>query len=88
MKTGFYEGISELKTRDLSRESSLLLDHLEDYHNILDVCKAKKDLPNISLEDSTKLLHLMKANVIDIFSIFLYTTYMLVRLDLSTLTTS
>ena len=44
-------------------------DQMEDYRNILDICKMKKDLPNITLTESSKLLHKMKAQVLDIYSI-------------------
>ena len=57
VKYGFFHSISELKTRD----SPSRQDQMEDYRNILDICKMKKDLPNISLEDLSKLLHTIKA---------------------------
>ena len=71
VKNGFYESISNLKKRDLSITElcTLHIDFTEDYQNILELCCNKKDLPNISLEDSNKLLYKMKANVNDLFSI-------------------
>ena len=65
VKYGFFHSISELKTRD----SPSMQDQMEDDRNILDICKMKKDLPNITLTESSKLLHKMKAQVLDIYSI-------------------
>ena len=69
VKCGFFHSISEQKMRDSDQESPSIEDQKEDYQNILDICKAKRDLPNISLTESTKLLHRMKAQVTDIYSI-------------------
>jgi hypothetical protein len=41
----------------------------EDYRNLLDICKNKKDLPNISMVDSTKILNNMKSSVSDFYSV-------------------
>ena len=69
VKCGFYHSIPELKMRDSDHESQSVEGQKDDYQNILDICKTKRDLPNISLAESTKLLHKMKAQVIDIYSI-------------------
>ena len=71
VKNGFFESISNLKMKDvaISKQSASHIDYMEDYRNILDVCRFKKDLPSISLLDSNKILHRMKANVNDLFSI-------------------
>ena len=73
VKTGFYESISNLKMRG----TKATIDHgndqendvNEDYENILDLCRNKKDIPNISFEDSSKILNKMKQQVNDYFSI-------------------
>ena len=67
---GFFESISELKTKTTVPEwNDTVNDFIEDYKNILDICQHKQDLPNISLEDSTKILRNMKKQVHDFFSI-------------------
>ena len=42
---------------------------MEDYKNILDICKNKRDLPSISIDKATKILHKMKSHVNDIYSV-------------------
>ena len=65
VKNGFYTSISELKKKDddLTDKKAIHIDYIEDYRNILDVCKTKRDIPNISVEGSDKILLKMKANV-------------------------
>ena len=69
VKNGFFQSISDLKSREIEPENKNFLDQMDDYNNILDICKMKRDLPNISLEDSTNILYKMKSNVNDIFCI-------------------
>ena len=42
---------------------------MQDYKHILDICQDKKDLPRISIENSSKILRKMKANVCDFYSV-------------------
>ena len=42
---------------------------MEDYLHILDICKNKRDIPKITMENSTKLLKKMKPGVIDFYSV-------------------
>ena len=67
VKNGFFDSLSSLKTR--SNTSLHASNITEDYQNILDICRNKKDLPNISLTDSLELLHRMKNSVNDLYSI-------------------
>ena len=55
---GLYESILKLKTLDYDHlEASSHHHHLlQDYKDILYLCKEKVDLPPISLNDSTKIL--------------------------------
>ena len=71
VKNGFFKSLSDLKSRKPSKdkENYVVNDIMEDYSNILDICQFKKDLPNISLLDSSKILHQMKSTVNDIYSI-------------------
>ena len=69
VKNGFFQSISDLKTREIEAGNETLSDQMDDYRNILDICKMKRDLPNISLIDSTNILREMKANVNDIYCV-------------------
>ena len=75
VKAGFYDSISTLKTRYHDRNRNIIwddietIDYAEDYQYILDICNNKRDLPNISVKDSTDILKRMKASVNDFFSI-------------------
>ena len=71
MKNGFFNSISDLKSREPfeDKRSWVENDTMEDFLNILDICQTKKDLPNISLAESTKILHKLKATVNDIYNI-------------------
>ena len=68
VKYGFFKSISNLKSKTnlagLENEN-----FMEDYKNILEICKTKRDIPKISLEESTKLLKRMKSGVIDFYGI-------------------
>ena len=69
VKNGFFQSISDLKTREMEAGNETLFDQMDDYRNILDICKMKRDLPNISLIDSSNILRKMKANVNDIYCV-------------------
>ena len=73
VKDGFYTSIKGLKTKSDQSEITEIewagINIEEDYRNILSICKNKRDLPNISLNDSTRLLKKMKASVSDFYSI-------------------
>ena len=68
---GLYDSIKNLKTLDCQKlasspyHSSLV----EDYENIKYLCAHKHDLPPISLEKSSSILHQIKPAVVDFFSI-------------------
>ena len=66
VKNGFYESIANLKAKTNKVDD---FNFIDDYNNILDICKNKKDLPRISLDESTKILKKMKQSVSDFFSI-------------------
>ena len=71
VKEGFYHSINNLKTsKDPQSDMDSAwagIDIFEDYQNILDICSSKRDLPPISIEDSSKVLLSMKATVRDFF---------------------
>ena len=73
VKDGFFESIKNLKTKNnkLSSEESpwANINIKEDYRNILEICKTKEDLPNISLKKSSAILSRMKKSVNDFYSI-------------------
>ena len=71
VKNGFFNSISELKSRKQFEDKRRWVenDTMEDFQNILDICQTKTDLPNISLAESTKILHKLKSTVNDIYSI-------------------
>ena len=59
VKYGFYKSISNLKSKtNLAGLENR--NFMEDYRNILDICKNKRDIPKITMEKSTKLLKKMK----------------------------
>ena len=68
---GLYDSISSLKMQDqTSLQASPTYDSWsQDYLYILELCKHKRDMPFISLEESTRILHKMKPNVSDFWSI-------------------
>ena len=69
VKNGFFKSISDLKSRKPFKDKGNYVENdiMEDFLNILDICQYKKDLPNISLVDSSKILH--QSTVNDIYSI-------------------
>ena len=71
VKIGFYDSIHNLKTNTNANEEMRngVIDYREDYKNILDICKNKRDLPNITLVQSTKIINQMKPQVNDFYSI-------------------
>ena len=69
VKDGFYSSIKTLKSKEKSLDNATNNILLEDYKHILDLCKDKRDLLPISIEESSKILKKMKASVIDFYSI-------------------
>ena len=67
----FYKSITDLKTVDESQylKSKNYKDFLTDHSNILEICKAGKKIPPISLDQAKKLLKRIKPAVTDLFSI-------------------
>ena len=68
---GFYDSISSLKSQDhKSLQSSPNFNSWsQDYNYILQLCKNKRDIPSISIEQSTKILLRMKPTVNDFWSL-------------------
>ena len=68
---GMFDSISTLKSQDETKlhAATNFLSWSEDYNYILQLCSNKRDLPNISIEDSTKILLRMKPGVRDFWSI-------------------
>ena len=68
---GMFDSISTLKTKDRfsKNPSSHLKSWSEDYQYILQLCKNKRDIPPISLQQSSKILLKMKPSVADYWSI-------------------
>ena len=68
---GFYDSISQLKTRDPSKlESSPHFKSVaSNFSNILELCKAGKLLPHISKEKSLQILQRMSPDVSDFFGL-------------------
>ena len=71
MSDGMFDSISSLKHLDMSSliTSPCYDSWTEDYRYILELCNDKRDMPEISVEDSTKLLQKMKPNVLDFWSV-------------------
>ena len=68
---GLFESISKLKTLDSQQlaASPYHTSMIEDYENIKYLCSHKFDLPSISMETSSAIIHKMKPSVNDFFSI-------------------
>ena len=68
---GFYDSMTALKKFDLSsvETEGKLANKMVDYELIMSLCKANQGLPRIELKKSTKLLHKIKKNVKDHYSI-------------------
>ena len=71
VKDGFYDSISQLKTRDWDSldASQHFKDLSRDYQNILEVCRNGTRVPAISENDSLKLLQKMKPGVSDFYGV-------------------
>ena len=69
VKDGFFESISQLKSRGSRHPSPLLQEFTQDYRNILEICKKGRHIPPISEKDSFELLQKMKADVTDIYGV-------------------
>ena len=66
---GFFQSITSLKTQDKDlRSSPAFKDYNEDYTNILEICRHKKDIPEIPLDKSTAILMKMRPSVTDFYS--------------------
>ena len=68
---GFFDSLSSLKSPDMSplHSSNSFQETLLDYENILKIARHGEKIPPISPKDSTELLHSLKANVNDFYSI-------------------
>ena len=66
-----FDSISALKSQDGSKlqGATHFQSWTEDYNYILQLCSNKRDLPSITLDLSTKILHKMKPGVRDFWSI-------------------
>ena len=68
---GMFDSISSLKSQDISslKASPCYDDWCQDYNYIMELCRDKYDVPNISIEKSTEILKRMKPAVSDFWSI-------------------
>ena len=68
---GFYDSISCLKSRDHETldKSETFSEYCNDYENILKICQHGNKIPEISEGEAFDLLHRMKSDVTDFFSI-------------------
>ena len=68
---GFYDSMSSIKSCNLEnlKDNPDIAQHLSNHSHILKLCNAKQTIPPIDLDTSTALLHRMKKNVSDIYSI-------------------
>ena len=68
---GMFDSISTLKIKDrfTTNPSPQLTSWSEEYKYILQLCKNKRDIPSISLQQSSKILLRMKSSVADFWSI-------------------
>ena len=68
---GFYDSISRLKTKDQEalEASHSYMSFVEDYQYVLKLCKDKKTIPELSLDDACRILFKMKPHVSDYYSI-------------------
>ena len=67
VKYGFFKSISKLKTK--TNVAMKEMNFIDDYENIIKICQRKRDIPNISVEKSTKLLKRMKSSVTDFYNL-------------------
>ena len=68
---GFYDSLSSLKSPDLStlHSSTHYQETLMDYENVLKIAREGSKIPSISPIRSTEILHALRANVNDFYSI-------------------
>ena len=68
---GFYDSLSSLKAPDLSElhSTSHYQENLVDYENVLKIARNGLKMPAISPKHSTEIIHSLKANVNDFYSI-------------------
>ena len=68
---GFYDSLSTLKAPDLSalHNSTHYQDNLMDYENVLKIARDGLKMPPVSPKHSTEILHSLRANVNDFYSI-------------------
>ena len=68
---GLFESISELKKQDKAslKSSPNYASWLQDYRYILEICKHRRDIPPITLDQSNSILEDMKPTVSDFWSI-------------------
>ena len=67
---GMFESIRRLKNEPVVFESvDHFPDYSEEYRHILDICNSAKKIPPLTLEKTRKILHSLKKNVNDFFSI-------------------
>ena len=68
---GFYDSLSSLKAPDMSPiySSPHFQETLLDFENVLKIARDGPKIPDISTKQSTELLHSLKANVNDFYSI-------------------
>ena len=68
---GFYDSLSSLKSPDLSalHSSKHFQDTLMDYENVLRIARKGMKIPPLSPKHSTEILHTLRANVNDFYSI-------------------
>ena len=68
---GFYHSILHLKTKDIERldHSTHYNDFLGDYDNIIKLCRDSPNMPTISESKALSLLHRLKPDVADFYSV-------------------
>ena len=68
---GFFDAISGLKARNTEalNKAKYFQEFSMDFSNIIELCKAGPSIPEISLEDTLKLLQRMKPDVSDFYSV-------------------
>ena len=68
---GFFDSMSSIKTCSIEelQEDPRIAEQLSNHEHILKLCKDKRTIPPININDSTDLINKMKKNVNDIYSI-------------------
>ena len=68
---GFYESLSNLKSPDMSQiaSSPALQETMRDYENVMKLAKYGGRLPDIQLHETAEILHSVRKDVNDLFSI-------------------